>query len=248
MIEFHPKFDVGQTVYFPTWDAVSVPDPCPDCLGTYVWKVITPGGLEMETGCKRCNSNQLSHRDYKPRVKSLVIGRVRFDSAGSGWADRVDKYEYQSNTGDCSIYYESSLCETEEAAMAVAELRCRELREKDAGDAAQAERMRAYHDLLRYDFQTAKIKAAEEKIWETNQRLHYMLDALARRLESGPYIGSFREGSPLGEYSNPMDLKQLTAVQIHAIQDTIVRAAGDVKLEERFVKMREEKANECHCD
>lgn len=247
MIEFNPKFTVGQTVYFPTWDVGAVPDPCPDCLGTHLWKVITPGGLEMETGCKRCNSNQLSHRDYKPRVRSFVIGRVRFDSAGNSWHDRKDKYEYQSNTNDCSIYYESSLCETEEAAMTVAELRCRELREKDASDAAQAERMRVYNDLLRYDFETAKIKAAEEKIRDATYLVERMLEALAD-LESGPYIGSFREDSPLGAYSNPMDLKQLTAVQIHAIQDTIVRAAGDMKLEERFVKMREEKANECHCD
>lgn len=123
-----PKFSIGDVVYWPTTETTKEPMPCPDCLGTRRWKVITPAGTEMEAECQRC-SRFGSIADLprperlvsKPSVRRLTIGKITASTHASyGDRDRVEYMCSETGIGSGSIYQESQLFSTEAEAMAAA--------------------------------------------------------------------------------------------------------------------------------
>lgn len=127
-----PRFRIGQTVWRPTTTRTVEPLPCPDCLDTKVWKVVTPAGTEMETACQRCATRHFRVADdiprpervvFKPSAERLTIGSVRLDTARQRDAhnDPVEYMARETGIGSGSIYRENSLYDTEEAALAAAQ-------------------------------------------------------------------------------------------------------------------------------
>lgn len=128
-----PKFKIGDTVYYPRVSSETAKLPCPDCLDTRRWKVITPGGTELEADCQRCSgylSQQfhdvpsLSYVRYKGYVDTVTIGSVTVSSASRhGSAERQIEYMCnETGVGSGSIYYEERLHATEFEARADADL------------------------------------------------------------------------------------------------------------------------------
>ena len=126
-----PRFQIGQTVWMPVTEATSEQLPCPDCLGSQTWKVLTPAGTEMTTRCQRCTRDaflrtpaaeaipSLMVYKYLGRAHRLTVGSVRIDTA-----DTDNPVEYmcvETGVGSGSIYYERKLFPTEEEALQVAE-------------------------------------------------------------------------------------------------------------------------------
>lgn len=123
-----PKFAICDVVYWPTTETVREPVPCPDCLGTRRWKVITPAGTEMEAECQRCTGfgriADLPRPERivsKPFVRRLTIGKITASTHASyGDRDRVEYMCSETGIGSGSIYQESQLFATEAEAMAAA--------------------------------------------------------------------------------------------------------------------------------
>lgn len=123
-----PKYSIGDTVYLPTTETTVEPVPCPDCLGTKKWKVVTPAGTEMEAECQRCTGYgriadlpKPERRVEKAGTRRLTIGQItastRPDYNGS---DRVRYMCNETGIGSGSVYNESNLYPTEEEALAAA--------------------------------------------------------------------------------------------------------------------------------
>lgn len=123
-----PKFAIGDVVYWPTTVTTKEPVPCPDCLGTHRWKVITPAGTEMEAECQRCTGYtriadlpKPERLVSKPSVRRLTVGKITATTHAS-YSNR-DCVEYmcsETGIGSGAIYQESQLFATEEEAMASA--------------------------------------------------------------------------------------------------------------------------------
>jgi len=120
------KFSIGDTVYYATTFVATKQHPCPDCLGSRQWKATSPAGDEFEFSCPRCTWSYQSNNDlnlkyaaHEASVVKLTIGQVRAYDGG----DR-EETEYmcvETGVGSGSIYYESKLFETEQAARAAGE-------------------------------------------------------------------------------------------------------------------------------
>lgn len=107
-----PKFNIGDRVYAVTTRQTYKRLPCPDCLGTKKWKVVSPAGTECTTKCPRCEHgyNNLPSLDvphHETTVQPLTIGSIRIDTN-----DKEHPVGYMCNetgVGSGSIWYESKL-------------------------------------------------------------------------------------------------------------------------------------------
>jgi hypothetical protein len=100
-----PKYRTGQTVYRASVSHETEMLPCPDCLGTRKWKVLTPAGAELSTDCIRCCSHgeirgvpSLRRAIWKPQVQSLTIGAIEI-RAGYGDRDAVSYMAVETGIG-----------------------------------------------------------------------------------------------------------------------------------------------------
>lgn len=122
-----PKYAIGDVVYWPSTTRDVEDLPCPDCLGTKKWKVVTPAGTEMEAECQRCARG--GFRDiprpqrvvYRPSVRRLTIGSIRIDTAASETRECVEYMCRETGIGSGSIYRESNLFRTEAEAETAAQ-------------------------------------------------------------------------------------------------------------------------------
>jgi hypothetical protein len=126
-----PRYKIGDTVWRSYTEHTTEMLPCPDCLGTQTWKVITPAGTEMTAQCQRCENStylrsnakedipSLSVRKWMPRVRSLTIGSILIDTSKD--SDPVEYMCRETGIGSGSVYYESTLYSTREEALACAE-------------------------------------------------------------------------------------------------------------------------------
>jgi hypothetical protein len=134
-----PKYRIGQRVFYASEISDTVTHPCPDCLGTKLWKVITPAGAELEAACQRCGSYSsrdipsLQYRTWVASVQPLTIGSIQIDTnAGrGGWREDPVRYMCsETGVGSGSVYNESKLFASEDdakvAAEALAVARCLE--------------------------------------------------------------------------------------------------------------------------
>jgi len=123
-----PKFAMGDVVFYPSIGTKVEALPCPDCLGTRRWKVVTPAGVEMETECQRCmgwgrpaDLPKPERQVAYPVVSRLTVGKIEVTTHPWAGSDHVRYMANETGVGSGSIYDESKLCASEEAANAVAQ-------------------------------------------------------------------------------------------------------------------------------
>lgn len=120
-----PRYKHGDTVWVSRIEQTQGQWPCPDCLGSGVWKVTTPAGEELECSCQRCGDGAVYSRDIPtlhytkrlPHANKRTIGSVRIDTA-YGKEHPVEYMCRETGTGNGSVYYEELLHDSEEAAFA----------------------------------------------------------------------------------------------------------------------------------
>ncbi len=125
-----PKYTIGAVVWTADTEERAELLPCPDCLGTKEWKLVTPAGDELAQACPRCQFRyaglplkSLVAATFAPKVRSLTICRVRSD-----WQDDVCSFNYMaletSSGGSGHVYDEDRLFPSEADATAEAERLC----------------------------------------------------------------------------------------------------------------------------
>lgn len=141
-----PKYRIGQSVWFGSTDTAVEALPCPDCLGSRKWSVVTPAGDALETPCQRCGGSRWQsgigdlprpeRRIHVPRARRLTIGSVRIDTASS--RGPVEYMCEETGVGSGSLYEESRLFATEDDALSSASGEVAALNAKEAsGEAYQ---------------------------------------------------------------------------------------------------------------
>lgn len=165
-----PKYRKGATVWNGHVNQRRKDFPCPDCLGTKRWKVMTPAGSELEAECQRCNSSygqrnipSLTSFEYVATAQSLTIGSVEINTNSSYGEHPVRYMCVETGIGSGSVYYENRLYETEEMALAAAKL---DAQARNAEKAAEPERI----EQMTFSYLTiadAKLKAADDAIWSS---------------------------------------------------------------------------------
>ncbi|MGA0564137.1 hypothetical protein ACO2RV_16960 [Ancylobacter sp. VNQ12] len=123
-----PKFAIGDIVFYPSFGTRIEALPCPDCLGTRRWKVVTPAGAELDTECQRCmgwgrpaDLPKPERQVAYPIVSRLTVGKIEVTTHPWEGRDPVRYMACETGVGSGSIYDESRLCASEEAAEAVAQ-------------------------------------------------------------------------------------------------------------------------------
>jgi len=149
-VKIETKYSVGDVVYHGRNETVARRTECPDCKGTKEWAVTTPAGDTMTTGCATCDTlygptGFIEKYERTPKVETLTIGSVRFDSHDSG-ADR-EPASYmcrETGVGSGSIWYESRLRATREEAEidAVASIAISEKQVADSNAAYEKEKLK----------------------------------------------------------------------------------------------------------
>lgn len=130
MATIETKYQIGDVVFCGTTERKTLQHPCPDCLGSRKWKVVSPAGGEHEFACPRCSARYHSNTDLRldyqsaqPRVYKRTIGSVRYHSKGE-WGDVGPSVEYmchETGVGSGSCYKEAALHATEAEALALAQ-------------------------------------------------------------------------------------------------------------------------------
>ena len=123
------KYSIGDEVWHATTHMETKRHPCPDCLGEGRWKAISPAGTEYSFGCPRCvasytsyNNISLKYAAYAPSARRLTIGSVRYNSNPHSSESGTEYMCHETGVGSGSVYYENKLFETEEEALAAAQL------------------------------------------------------------------------------------------------------------------------------
>jgi len=164
-----PKFKVGDTVFAVYTRQTIAQHPCPDCLGTKKWKVITKAGHEMECSCCRCDGwrssdiPSLSYTKHVPTVQKLTIGSVRVDTAPSYGDDYVSYMCQETGIGSGSVYYENKLFDNEEIAQKEADSRVADDQSKE--DAQPHAIEGKYFSAI--TLKDAALEAAKSSIWDS---------------------------------------------------------------------------------
>jgi hypothetical protein len=123
------KYSIGDVVYHAYTTTERKQHPCPDCLGFRKWKAVSPAGSEYEFGCPRCAASYTSNQDISlwysastPAVQRLTIGSIQVNTAPFSNREGNQYMCNETGIGSGSVYYESDLHETEEAALLAAKV------------------------------------------------------------------------------------------------------------------------------
>jgi hypothetical protein len=119
-----PKFSIGDRAYSVSTQTIYERLPCPDCLGSRIWKAVSPAGTECTVDCPRCVQRwsdipSLDIPVVKSFVRSLTIGSIRIDTH-----EQEHPVEYmcdETGVGSGRIHYESRLFATEAEAQVAAD-------------------------------------------------------------------------------------------------------------------------------
>ena len=178
-----PKFRIGQQVFHPSTYGATGQYPCPDCLGSGKWKVTTPAGSEMATGCQRCGSYSssdipsLKYRTWKGSVQSLTIGSVQINTAAGESHWQRDPVQYmcrETGIGSGTIYDERKLFETEEEAQQIANAQAAEANSKESATPKRLEMERVSHLHL----EAAHLDAFKNGLWQSWYRYRDLREKL----------------------------------------------------------------------
>lgn len=191
-----PKYQRGQVVYCATVYHETETLPCPDCLGSRRWKVITPAGSEMEAECQRCGGYSglrgvpsLRRSVWKPEVRARTIGAVE---VRSGWSSDPEPIRYmaaETGIGSGAVYPEKDLHPDHEAASAAAQARADA---ENAKNDVRPERMEQ-QTFSHLRIEDATIRAAGDAIWNSWYRVNSLVDEIKESLEEGTRLGDLKE-------------------------------------------------------
>lgn len=231
-----PKYRTGETVYRASVSHETEMLPCPDCLGTRKWKVLTPAGAELTTDCVRCCSYgdirgvpSLRRAVWKPQTRALTIGAIEI-RAGYGDRDAVRYMAVETGVGTGSVYQERELHADEESARAAA---AAEAEAKNAILDALPARI-AQHHFFGLQITDAAIRAASDAVYNGWYRLNYLVDDIKEKLtDESLSPADFRDevSSEIDfdrEYRAARDpFDKLLAAAHHAVQTTELPALAD---------------------
>ncbi|RUP17454.1 hypothetical protein [Methylobacterium sp.] len=181
-----PKFRAGQTVYRASVSHETEMLPCPDCLGTRKWKVLTPAGAELSTDCIRCCSRgnirgvpSLSWAIWMPQVRSLTIGALEI-CAGYGDRDAVRYMAIETGIGSGSVYQEHELHADEASARAAA---AAEAEARNSTLDAKPARIEQHH-FFGLQITDAAIRAASDAVYNGWRRLNFLIDDIRQQIDA----------------------------------------------------------------
>ena len=181
-----PKYSIGDIVWRGYAIQKEMTLPCPDCLGTRKWKIVTPGGSELEADCQRCTGSwqprgvpSLKDYTFGVALERLTIGSVRIDTHHGDNDDSVQYMCQETGIGSGSIYNERMLHPTEEAARAEAQA---EVAAKEAKRAATPERLEKvkFQHLRMTD---AATYAADKAVWRSWYRYQNLREDIEEELD-----------------------------------------------------------------
>jgi hypothetical protein len=180
-----PKFLVGQAVWLPDTTMEEATLPCPDCLGTKVWRVETPAGGSYEVACQRCAGGYTFNRQddvaplqYRravasPKAHVIKSVEVRTNDFGDGPMVRYDGYA------------ESSLFVDEAGALAASQLRASEHNAKiDA-----TPEMLAARNIGKLKIDDAKYDQFANGLWNAWYAYNSLIEKLDAHLEDKTTLG-----------------------------------------------------------
>ena len=130
------KYNIGDVVYHGCADSVQRAVKCVDCDGTGEVTVTPAAGKPWKVKCPPCyGKGTLLEYGYDPKVESMTIGSVRFNSNDAH--NPVTYMCRETGVGSGSVWSEKSLHETHEIAARAAmidvqaHLEAREARAKE---------------------------------------------------------------------------------------------------------------------
>ena len=156
-----PKFNLGDTVYMASYEAVYRNIVCPDCLGSKRVKVVLGDGTEVSIECGGCDpggyepsTGYVRQVNYEIVVHKRTVTGVTLSSIG---------VEYQLDKFDCSYYTgtDATCFATEQEANQKAES------DKTASEAEENKRLMA--------------KTKDHKSWAWNATYHRKCAKNAKR-------------------------------------------------------------------
>lgn len=202
-----PKYRIGQKVYRASETSSSASHPCPDCLGTGKWKVITPAGAELEASCQRCGTYSssdipsLKYQTWVAIVQPLTIGSIQIDTAAgkdSHWqSDPVRYMCRETGIGSGSVYDERNLFAIEDEARTAAEAmaQARIAKSQESPEALQKKR---FSHLPLID---ATLETCRKAVWDS----WYRYRSLREQMEEYLSDESASAGDTRDEIQSEMD-------------------------------------------
>lgn len=179
-----PKYRIGQQVFHASKWSTSGQYPCPDCLGSGKWKVTTPAGSEMVSGCQRCGQYSssdipsLKFQKWEGSVQPLTIGSVQINTAaGKDHHWQRDPVQYmcrETGIGSGTVYDERKLYLTEDEAKQVADAMAAEANSKAAETPKRLEQERVSH--LRIE--DANLDMFKNGLWQSWYRYRDLREKL----------------------------------------------------------------------
>lgn len=178
------KYSIGDVVYRSFTMTERKQHPCPDCLGSRKWKATSPAGGEYEFRCPRCAASYTSNNDISlwytastPAVQRLTIGSIQVNTAPSFDREGNQYMCHETGIGSGSVYYESDLHETEEAALLSAKAQA------DHNNATVEWIVKIYNKALEisdYELDNATLKLAKDKASNARSMLYGLNDLFER--------------------------------------------------------------------
>jgi hypothetical protein len=166
MAVIETKYSVGDVVFLASTSIERKQHPCPDCNGSRRWKALSPAGGEYSFTCPRCSGSYRANSDMSldysssvPAVRRLTIGSVRHDSAERDGRSPTTYMCLETGVGSGSIYDESKLFSTEEAAFESAKLQAAEANKTTDWIAKQYDKSL---DISDYQIESAALKLAAD--------------------------------------------------------------------------------------
>lgn len=207
-----PRYRMGQTVWHAGTEPAQEKHDCPDCLKQGTWAVKSPAGYESTVECPRCSGRgYLTLQSAGPSVRRLTIGMVRACSRPLHSGD--DHVEYmcgETGIGSGSVYSESKLFDSEEAARSAAEAMA--VSRRSELDARNQDRAKL-RSLYVHSLKDAAIKQADDRAYEAERRLSRLLERICE-LDEYPIAG--------GRYVASRSYASLKPEQAKAVQESLV--------------------------
>lgn len=181
-MSIEPQFRIGDFVWFATYGATEVREPCPVCFGKQAVTLTLGNGEQWIIACDYCAKGYMEPRgfvtvsEYGPRVVGYTIDRVSVSATA---------VEYQS---DCQCLDGARTFATRDEAMAKAT----EIATAEQADRAKAREYSARHNAKGKPW-SAGYHMREAKNARERAELH---ERLARqvRAEKGAILDGAREG------------------------------------------------------
>lgn len=182
-----PRFKVGDTIWYADIERVRKQHPCPDCLGSKVWRAVTPAGSEIEFPCLRCspgfNRNDeipsLEYSEFVARPVPMTIASIEVRTGTFAHDDWRSNITYFNQDGCCgTTIAEHRAFASEEDAMISARLKAAEANEPVISAAKlKAARMSSF------TYRDAGMEKARRDVWNAWYAPRCLLDQITSLID-----------------------------------------------------------------